>query len=78
MLITVHLFGSLQRFSQPDTPGIRKMDVPKGSRVEDLIKMLKTKDREVVASAINSKTCSFDKELQDGVDVFLITALGGG
>ena len=78
MLVTVHLFGSLQRFSQSDTPGIRKMDVPEGSRVEDLIKMLKTKEREVVGSAINSKTCPFETELQDGDDVFLITALGGG
>ncbi len=78
MKIVLHLFGTLNRFAQPDTPGIRAMDIPDGSNVIDLLKILKTKDNEVAAAAVNGKTCPFDKELQDSDEVYLLTALGGG
>ena len=78
MKIVIHLFGTLNRYSQTDTQGIRTMDVPDGSNVLGLLKILKTKDKEVVATVVNGKTCPFDRELQDGDDVYLLTALGGG
>ena len=78
MNVKVRLFGTLNRFSDPDTPGFRKMDVPGGCSAADLIKMLKAKDKEVVAAVINGKTCPFDRKLQKGDEVYLLTALGGG
>jgi sulfur carrier protein ThiS len=78
MKVHVHLYGTLRRFSDPDTPGIWSGELPSQATIRDLLQVIGTSDREVSAAAINGKTCPFDTQLSEGLKIVLVTPIGAG
>ena len=76
--ITVKLFGSFRRLSDPGTPGMWSGCVPAGSTVGDLFPILGTTAREAAAAAVNGKPARWDDILPDGATVYLVPPVGGG
>ncbi|MFP4563548.1 MAG: MoaD/ThiS family protein [Spirochaetia bacterium] len=76
--ITVKLFGSFRRLSDPGTPGLWTGRVPEGTTVRDLFGILGTSPREAAAAAVNGKTARWDDVLSDGAAVYLVPPVGGG
>ncbi|HEX9013091.1 MAG TPA: MoaD/ThiS family protein [Anaerolineaceae bacterium] len=76
--ITVKLFGTLRRLSLKDTPGFWKGEIPAGTRIDGLIKLLGTREEEVAAAAINGVVVGIETEIPDGAVVTLVTPVGGG
>ena len=78
MQVTVKLFGTLRRFSNPDTPGIWSGEIPEGSTVQDLLKQLGTSERELAAASINNKNVEIYAVIPGDAVVVLVTPVGGG
>jgi molybdopterin converting factor small subunit len=78
MFVRVKLFGTLRRLSQPETPGLWQGEIPSGSRISDLLKIINSGLSEANAAAINGQPSSFDAEIPDGAEVVLVTPMGGG
>ena len=78
MRITVRLFGTLKRLSQPGTPGRWQADVPEGTTIEALITLLGTRTAEVYAAQVNGELRPLEFEIPDGAEVILVTPFGGG
>ncbi len=78
MQITVKLYGTLRRFSQPDTPGLWIGEVPKGSTVRDLLHLFGTTEAELAAAAVNDQIIPLDTSLESGACLILVTPVGGG
>jgi sulfur carrier protein ThiS len=78
MRVTVKLFGTLRRFSNPATPGLWQGDLPIGTKIVDLIKILGTTDAEVAAAALNGEACSLETAIPEDTVVTLVTPVGGG
>lgn len=78
MEIQVKLYGSLNRFSQPDTPGLWQGEIPQGSRLQDLIAQIGIPEKEIWIAAINGAANAFDAEIPDGAKVIIVTARGSG
>ncbi|MCL4559171.1 MAG: MoaD/ThiS family protein [Chloroflexi bacterium] len=78
MLVTVKLYGTLRRFSQPGTPGMWQGNVAGGSTLQDLITLLGAPEGEVSVAAINGETVPFETPLPDGATVLLVTNVNGG
>jgi sulfur carrier protein ThiS len=76
--ITVKLFGTLRRFSQPGAPGLWRGELPSGSTLQDLIVLLGAPDGEVSAAALNGEAVPFETPLTDGDTVMLVTNVNGG
>jgi molybdopterin converting factor small subunit len=76
--VRVRLFGTLQRFSLPATPGRVELDMAAGASVRQLIDLLQPKVGEVAAAAINGRACSLDQTIEEGDEVYLLNMLGGG
>jgi molybdopterin converting factor small subunit len=76
--VRVRLFGRLQRFSAPETPGRLELEIAPGAAVRDLIDILKPGAGEVANVAINGRSCTFDQRIADGDEVYLLNMLGGG
>ncbi len=78
MFVTVKLFGTVRRLSQPETPGLWQGDIPEGSTVQDLINLLGAPEGEVAAAAVNGETVPFDTPIPDRATVLLVTNVNGG
>jgi|GEM_PF-2323499 len=78
MQITVKLFGTLRRLSQPETPGYWIGEIPDHTRIIDLVEILETSTKEVSHAAINKKVCPLDTEILEHDEVTLVTNMGGG
>ncbi len=78
MKVHVHLYGTLRRFSQSQTPGLWSGELPQGANLQDLMKAIGTTEREVAAASIHGKPCSFDTEIPEKAEVILVTNIGGG
>ena len=78
MQVRVQLYGTLRRFSQPDTPGCWTGELPEGSTVGDLLEHLGIEPREVAAAAVDGKVRPLDTTLPSGAEVVLVTPIGGG
>ena len=78
MHVTVKLFGTLRRLSQPKTPGFWIGEIPEHAKILDLIGLLGTSDKEVSHAAINKKVCPFDTEISENDEITLVTNMGGG
>jgi sulfur carrier protein ThiS len=76
--VQVHLYGTLRRFSDPDTPGIWSGELPSHATIRDLLKAIGTSDQEVSAAAINGKTCPFETRIPEGQKIVLVTPIGAG
>ena len=78
MHVTVKLFGTLRRLSQPETPGYWAGEIPDHSKIIDLIAILGTSNKEASHAAINKKVCPFDTEISENDEITLVTNVGGG
>ena len=78
MNIQVKLYGSLRRFSQPDTPGVWLGDIPLKSTLQALMQQIDIPEQEIWIAAINGKACPFDTEIPEGATVIFVTARGSG
>lgn len=78
MHLTVKLYGTLRRLSNPDTPGLWQGDVPEGLRIRGLIEFLGTREEEIAAATRNGRPCSLDEIIQEGDVIVLVTPFGGG
>ena len=78
MKVHVHLYGTLRRFCDPETPGIWSGELPSDATSRDLLEAIGTTDREVAAASINGKTCPFDTQISEGLKIVLVTAIGAG
>jgi molybdopterin converting factor small subunit len=76
--ITVKLFGTLRRLSNPETPGLWQGEAPEGMTLRELIGFLGTRETEVAAAAIDRRPVELDEVIQDGAVVMLVTHVGGG
>jgi sulfur carrier protein ThiS len=78
MRVTVKLFGTLRRFSNPETPGIWVGEIPEGSTIGDLLGLLGTSDRELAAASINNKNVEINAVIPGEAVIILVTPVGGG
>jgi len=78
MKVQVDLYGTLRRFSQPQTPGLWLGELFQGASIHDLIEKIGTSEREVAVASINGHVCPFDTKIPDGAKVILVTNMGGG
>lgn len=78
MRVTVRLYGSLRRLSQPGTRGLWQGEVPAGTSIEALIRLLGTQPGEVYVASINGELRPFSDEVPDGATVVLAPPVGGG
>ncbi len=78
MKIQVKLYGSLNRFSQPETPGVWLGDIPQGASLRELIQQIGIPEREIWIAAIDGRAYPFDTEIPEDAKVILVTARGSG
>ncbi len=78
MKVSVHLYGTLRRFSQPQTPGLWSGELPQGANIQDVMNAIGTTEREVAVASINGKVCPFNTEIPEKAKVILVTNMGGG
>ena len=78
MQVTVKLFGTLRRFSNPGTPGMWVGEIPEGSTIRDLAGILGTDEKELAAASINNQNVDFDVVIPGQASVILVTPFGGG
>lgn len=78
MRLTVKLYGTLRRLSNPATPGVWVGEVPEGLDLAGLVQHLGTRLEEVAAAAVNGEPQELTYRLQDGDQVVLVTPVGGG
>lgn len=76
--VTVKLYGTLRRLSQPETPGLWQGNIPDGTRISDLITLLGTKEAEVAAASLNGSVVPFDFIIPGEATIMLVTPVGGG
>lgn len=78
MRITVKLFGTLRRLSNPDTPGLWTGEILEGSTILDLLHLLGTSERELAAASINQKVVELNAVIPQDAEIVLVTPVGGG
>jgi hypothetical protein len=78
LFVTVKLYGTLRRLSQPGTPGLWQGEVPPHTRIDDLIHLIGSSPAEVAGACINKEVCSLEAEIPPGAEVLLVTHVGGG
>jgi sulfur carrier protein ThiS len=78
MRVTVKLYGTLRRFSSPETPGIWAGEIPEGTTIGDLLGLLGTSDRELAAATINNQNVEINAVIPGEAEVVLVTPFGGG
>ncbi|HVN55768.1 MAG TPA: hypothetical protein VMT46_15655 [Anaerolineaceae bacterium] len=78
MHVTVKLYGTLRRFSLPDTPGIWSGEIPPGSTLLDLAALLGAPAEEVAAGAVNGETLALDTTIPPNAKIMLVTHVNGG
>jgi hypothetical protein len=77
MQVTVKLFGTLRRFSNPGTPGVWVGEIPEGSKIRDLAGILGTDEKELATASINKQNVDFDAVIPGQATVILVTPLDG-
>ncbi len=78
MKVTVKLFGTLRRFSHPQTPGLWTGEVEEGATLRDLIVVIGASHREVSHGSLNGRVVPLDTVVSRGVEIILVTPMGGG
>lgn len=78
MKVTVRLYGTLRRFSLPETPGIWRGELPVGRSLRDLVRAVGAEEREIAAASLNGIVRPLDTEIPEGAEILLVTPMGGG
>lgn len=75
MKVNVIFFATL---GKNRNQGMEEVHLPKGTTVDDLLKMLMIDTTQVCTLSVNKKTATFDQVLSDGDNVTIIPPIGGG
>ncbi len=78
MRVTVKLYGTLRRFSQPETPGVWAGEIPEGCTLLELAALLGAAENEVAAGAIGAITLPLETVIPPEATVLLVTHVNGG
>lgn len=78
MNVTIKLYGTLRRFSDPATPGVWQGEIPAASTLRQLVDLLGAPEEEVAAAAINGETLPLDAVIPENATVMLVTNVNGG
>ncbi len=78
MQVRARLYGTLRRFSLPDTPGRWTGELPQGATIGDLLEHLGIEPREVAAASIGGEIKPLDTAVPADAEVVLVTPIGGG
>jgi len=78
MKVTVKLYGTLRRLSNPGTPGLWNGEIPAGTTLRQLVTLLGTREEELAAAAIDGQVFPLETPIPDGAVVTLVTPVGGG
>jgi hypothetical protein len=78
MMVTVKLYGTLRRLSNPGTPGFWQGEIPDDSRLIDLIGILGSGANEVAGASIDGELISMETTITPGAVIILVTPIGGG
>lgn len=78
IIVNVKLYGTLRRFSQPETSGRWQGKVPEGTSVNDLISIIGSSVAEVAGATINGDFVPFEAVIPNRAEVGLVTPMGGG
>jgi hypothetical protein len=78
MVVLVKLYGTIRRFSDPKTPGTWEGEVPVGSSVKDLIKLLKIPIKELAIASMGGIIVDLDVVIPENSEIILVTHVGAG
>jgi molybdopterin converting factor small subunit len=76
--VKVKLYGTLARLAQSGTPGVWCGEIPDGTTIEELIRLLGTRPAEAYVATVAGELRPFNSVIQDGAEVVLVTPFGGG
>ena len=76
--IKARLYGTLRRFSNPDTPGTWAGTIPAHMNIRDFLRLLGTTPEEISSAVMNGEVCALETEIEDGAELILVTPVGGG
>jgi sulfur carrier protein ThiS len=77
MQVVVHLHAELARLA-PDNRGVLTLDVPRGTRVADVLEHFALGPRRRIIVGVNGEAARTDQELVEGARIDLLTPLAGG
>lgn len=60
------------------TPGKWKAEVPSGTTIGELIQMIGADKKEIAVATINGKSVPFSHVVEEGIEVTLVSHMGGG
>jgi sulfur carrier protein ThiS len=78
MQVIVKLYGTLRRFSKPETPGLWSGEIPEGSTILDLLGLLGTSENELAAASIDDHIVEINTPIPQNAVITLVTPVGGG
>jgi sulfur carrier protein ThiS len=78
MIVHLRLYGTLRRFSLPESPGRWSGEVPEGATIEALLQQLGIPPTEVAGASIDDHLRPMDWEIESGSVITLVTPVGGG
>ena len=78
MMVRVRLYGTLRRFSSPETPGLWTGEVPSRSTVADVLAVIGIDPREVAGASIRGELVRLDAKVPEDAELVLVTPIGGG
>lgn len=78
MVVEVRLYATLRRYTPASPNGVITVDVPDGSTVLELVKLIKIDPAEIHLIMINGIGCEFEKVVNSGDRVGLFPPVGGG
>ena len=78
MIVRLRLYGTLRRFSSPETPGLWTGDVSPESTIADVLAVIGIDPRELAGASSRGQLQPLDAKVPEDADVVLVTPIGGG
>ncbi len=74
----IKLYGTLRRLSRPKTPGFWEGEIPDGTTIRQMLRLLGAGEYEANAAVINNEPCELDAVIPADAEVTVVTPMGGG
>ena len=78
MNVHVQLYGTLRRYSLPETPGRWSGELPDGATIEELLAEIGISPNEIAGASVDGQLRPLHWKLSADVAVTLVTPVGGG